>query len=451
MRAMSASRAGRVTISRRGLLGLGVASAAAAVAGCGDRSPADAPLGQPSPSDSPSSSPSPLPSVDGEALSSELAATLARYLAPTPENPDHPSYAGAVALVTIDGRRVAGAVVGEALRYGAGPVLLPDGQRAPMREDSLFDLASVTKIYTALALLRLVDRGQVDLAAPARSYLPDLAGAGKDAITVAQLLTHTAALPVGPSLAGLSSVEQRWAQVVAGPLLPGVAPGAEFRYSSVGLMLAGLIVERLTGKRLDAAIHDEITAPLGLRDTGFTPMVWVPAVEADRLVATDARSSRGLLRGVVHDDVCNQLGGIAGHAGLFSTAADLAAIGEVLVGGGSRNGVRILSAPLTARMLANANAGLPAVDPDRPFRTSDHGLGVVINQPWFMGELASPDAFGHTGFSGTSIVCDAARRLVLVLLTNRAHPNWSWANPDPVRAAVATVVARHLAALGQAT
>jgi CubicO group peptidase (beta-lactamase class C family) len=234
--------------------------------------------------------------------------------------------------------------------------------------------------------------------------------------------------------------------VVGGPLLAGVTPGAEFRYSSVGLMLAGLIVARETGKRLDEAVRDEITGPLGLRDTGFTPTAWLPAAGQVRLVATDARSSRGLLRGVVHDDVCNQLGGIAGHAGLFSTAADLAAVGELLVGGGSRNGVRILSEALTARMLSNANTGLPAVDPDRPWRTSDHGLGVVLDQPWFMGELSAPHAFGHTGFSGTSIVCDAQRRLVLVLLTNRAHPNWSWANPDPVRAAVATVVARRLRA-----
>jgi len=96
-------------------------------------------------------------------------------------------------------------------------------------------------------------------------------------------------------------------------------------------------------------------------------------------------------------------------------------------------------------MLANVNAGLPAVDPDRPGRTSDHGLGVELNQPWFMGGLSSPATFGHTGFSGTSILCDPRHDLVLVLLTNRAHPNWSWANPDPVRAQVATLVARHLA------
>ncbi len=374
------------------------------------------------------------PTVDAR-LSQELTAALGHYLEPSPENPDHPTYAGAVALVTVGGRTVASASIGDALRYGAGPVLLPGDQRVPMREDSVFDLASVTKVYTAIVLLRLVDRGLVDLAAPVRSYLPEFPGGA----TVAQLLAHTAALPVGPDLAGLSSVDQRWAAVLTTPTLPGVVPGTVFRYSSVGLMLAGLLVERLTGRRLDEAVRTELTDPLGLRDTGFTPTAWL--AEADRLVATDARSPRGLLRGVVHDDVANALGGVAGHAGLFGTAADLAAIGELLLGGGIRNGVRILSGPLVRRMLTNANVGLPAVDPDRPFRTADHGLGVELDQPWFMGELSSPRTFGHTGFSGTSIVCDPRRDLVLVLLTNRAHPNWSWANPDPVRARTATLMA----------
>jgi CubicO group peptidase (beta-lactamase class C family) len=432
-----------VPISRRAALGLGLASTIAVLTGCSDTGD-ESPGAVASTDVTPSPSVTPTRFVDGEMLREELVATLRRCLEPTPENPDHPTYAGAVALVTIGGQRVASAAVGEALRYGAGPVLLPPNQRVQMQEDSIFDLASITKIYTAILLLRLVDRGQVDLTAPVQTYLPEFAGPGKAAVTVEHLLSHTGALPVGPSIDGLSSVEQRWRAVVAGPLLPDVVPGTVFRYSSVGLMLAGLIVERVTGMRLDTAARAQITEPLGLRDTGFTPMSWLPEAERGRLVATDARSSRGLLRGVVHDNVCHLLGGVAGHAGLFSTAADLAAVGRLLLGGGSHDGVRVLSAPLVAQMLTNVNTGLPAVDPDRPARTSDHGLGVELNQPWFMGGLSSPATFGHTGFSGTSILCDPRHDLVLVLLTNRAHPNWSWANPDPVRAQVATLVARHL-------
>ena len=115
----------------------------------------------------------------------------------------------------------------------------------------------------------------------------------------------------------------------------------------------------------------------------------------------------------------------------------MAAVGQALLAGGGR-----LLRPGTVReMLTNANRGLPAYDPDRPGRPSDHGLGVPLRQPWFMGRLSAPGTFGHTGFTGTSLLVEPRRRLVLVLLTNRAHPNWSWADPDPARAAVANVLA----------
>lgn len=181
---------------------------------------------------------------------------------------------------------------------------------------------------------------------------------------------------------------------------------------------------------------------MGLKDTGFLPKTWMSAADiAARMVATDARSSRGLLRGVVHDDVANALGGVAGHAGIFSTAADLAVINQLLLNNGVYQGKRLLSEASARKMVTNANQGLPAYDPERPGRPSDHGLGLAINQPWLMGRLASPQAFGHSGFTGTSLVVCQRRKLVLVLLTNRAHPNWSWADPDPVRAAAGNLFA----------
>jgi CubicO group peptidase (beta-lactamase class C family) len=201
-------------------------------------------------------------------------------------------------------------------------------------------------------------------------------------------------------------------------------------------------VEKLTGKSLDRALRDNLTTPMGLTDTGFLPLGWVP--DTDRLVATDARSSRGLLRGTVHDDVADHVGGVAGHAGIFGTARDVTAIGQMLLDGGSYNGRRILSAATVATMLTDVNRGKPATDPDRPNRTADHGLGVEIDQPWFMGRLASPTTFGHTGFTGTSLLVAPSHRLVLVLLTNRAHPNWTWSNPDVHRVAVANAIAQHL-------
>ncbi|WP_233559158.1 serine hydrolase domain-containing protein [Micromonospora radicis] len=374
----------------------------------------------------------------GKALTTELT----RHLKPTSANPNHPAYAGAVALCQIDGKVAGQAVVGKALRYGAGPVLLPEAKQIAMRADSIFDTASLTKVFTAILTLQQVDKGRITLDTPVVEHLPGFAGPGKDTITVAQLLAHTSGLPVGAKVTGLPNDAARRAAVLATPLIKGATPGTVFRYSSVGLMVAAQLVEKLTGQRLDKALKSGITGPLGLKDTGFNPKTWLSSsAQAARLVATDARSSRGLLRGTVHDDVANHLGGIAGHAGIFSTAADLAVIGQLLLNGGSYKGTLILSAAITKKMLTNVNTGLPAVDAERPNRTSDHGLGVVLNQPWFMGKLATSRTFGHTGFTGTSLLVHPARKLVLVLLTNRAHPNWSWANPDPVRVAVAKLCA----------
>ncbi|WP_244366920.1 serine hydrolase domain-containing protein [Micromonospora echinofusca] len=448
-----------VSLPRRSLLGLGLAAATAAVAGCaeqpsnrwstGSATPAGTTPGRTAASTSagpagtaprvavsPTSGP-PLAAGYGP----RVETVLRRYLAPTRENPDHPGYAGAVALTQVAGRQQVLVPVGEALRYGAGPVLLPADKRVAMRPDSIFDLASITKVYTAILLLQQVDAGRLDLAAPVVDYLPGFTGTGKSTVTVSMLLTHSSGLPVGAKVTGYSSDAERWAAVLATPLVSGAVPGTVFRYSSVGLMVAGKLVEKVTGQRLDQALKTQLTDPLGLRWTGFNPDTWLSGTDrATRLVATDARTSRGLLRGVVHDDVANHLGGIAGHAGIFSTAQEVAVIGQLLLDGGTFNGRRILAESTVRRMLGNANAGLPAVDPERPNRTSDHGLGVVLDQPWFMGRLSSAATFGHTGFTGTSLLVEPRRRLVLVLLTNRAHPNWSWADPDPTRVDVADVV-----------
>lgn len=367
-----------------------------------------------------------------------VTAVLTKYLKPTPDNPAHPGYAGAVALVLVDGRPALTTAVGDAVRYKAGPVELPAGQRVKMHEDAIFDLASLTKVYTAILVLQLVDQGKVKLDAPVRQYLPDFTGAGKEAVTVAMLLAHTSALPVGAKVTGMSSNTARWASVLSTPLVSGGKPGTTFRYSSTGLMVLGRLVEKLTGKSLDKAVRDLITTPMGLPDTGFTPLKWA---KKDRLVATDARTSRGLLRGTVHDDVSNILGGVAGHAGIFGTAKDVAAIGEMLRTGGIYNGRRILSAEVIKKALTNVNKGKPAIDAERPGRSADHGLGVEINQSWFMGKLAAPTSFGHTGFTGTSLLVVPDRKMVVVLLTNRAHPNWSWSNPDKHRVALANVIA----------
>jgi CubicO group peptidase (beta-lactamase class C family) len=444
-----------VPLPRRAILSAGFAATAATVAGCGDRrSPvwatpeadvattAAAPPGVAAGAGG-APTPGPLSTSTKQFVSAgygaNVKAVLTKYLKPTPDNPKHPGYAGAVALVMVNNRTTVLTAVGHALRYKAGPVELPASKRVAMKTDAIFDLASLTKVYTALLVLQLVDQGKVDLAAPVQKYLPEFTGTGKGAITVAMMLAHTSALPVGAKVTGLPNNAARWKSVLTTPLVKGGVPGTTFRYSSVGLMVLGRLVEKLTGKSLDKALRDDVTTPLGLKDTGFLPLKWV--ANKQRLVATDARTSRGLLRGTVHDDVANHLGGVAGHAGLFGTAKDVAVIGQMLLNGGTYNGKRILSAATVKKMTANVNKGKPAIDADRPHRTADHGLGVELNQPWFMGKLAKPATFGHTGFTGTSLLVDPTRNLVLVLLSNRAHPNWSWSNPDPHRAALANAIA----------
>ncbi|MDP9799731.1 CubicO group peptidase (beta-lactamase class C family) [Catenuloplanes nepalensis] len=372
------------------------------------------------PSASSAAPPSPVP-----AGSAALEAVLTAHLTPNNDNPHHPGYAGAVALAWQDGLPLATATVGDALRYGAGPVELPAAERVPMRPDSIFDLASITKVFTAVLTLRLADAGTLDLDAPLSRFLPEFTAPG---VTAAMLLTHTSGLPVSPSSPrGFLTTP------------PLAAPGTVFRYSGVGPMVLGRLIEKQTGMRLDRALREHVTGPLGLTGTGYLPLDWVSDV--DRIAATDARTSRGLLRGRVHDDICDTLGGVTGHAGIFATAADVAVLGQLLLDGGTYRGTRVLSTSIVSRMLTNANAGLPLAPGERPGRTADYGLGVVMNQPWFMGALSSPGTFGHTGFSGTSLLVDPVRRLVVVLLTNRAHPNWNWAEPDPYRVAVHDAVA----------
>ncbi|HET9517652.1 MAG TPA: serine hydrolase [Actinoplanes sp.] len=439
-------------LTRRTLLGAGLAASTAALTGCAEPASWADTLGDPPASGSPIT-PSPAPA--GTVSPAPAAATtrppapyakqvtdkLKYYLKPTPDNPRHPGYAGAVALVTVDGETTVHTAVGHALRYAAGPRELPASRRVAMRPDSIFDLASLTKIYTSLLVLMLVDQGKVELGAPVVEYLPGFTGTGKRNVTVQMLLTHTSGLPVGVDVRGLPNLAAKRRKILATPLLNGVVPGAAFRYSSTGMLVLEQLVTKLTGKAFDVAVRDGITTPLGLTYTGFKPLDRLSSKDKARLVATDARSSRGLLRGVVHDDLCNNLGRVAGSAGLFGTAAEVAAIGQLLLDKGSYRGKRILSERVVATMLTNHNEGKPAYDPARPGRPSAHGLGVVLGQPWFMGKLSGPATFGHTGFTGTSLLVEPRRRLVLVLLTNRAHPNWSWSDPDTHRRAVADIVA----------
>jgi CubicO group peptidase (beta-lactamase class C family) len=308
----------------------------------------------------------------------------------------------AVALIAADGEVAASAVAGELVRYADGQGTLA-ADRPPARLDSVFDLASVSKLFTTVVLLSLVEEGLVDLDEPAAGRLP-----GCDPrITPRRLLTHTAGLPAErrvdqelPAAAPAARLAALLATPVTGPV------GGPYLYSDVGMVMAGRLAELAGGAPLDELVRSRVTGVLGLAGTGYRPD---PAGRA-RIAATEYKPERpgpGCVRGEVHDETAYALGGVAGHAGIFATAADLLAFGEALrLGGGG-----MLRPESVAEMTRDQGAE------GAPFR---HGLGARLGDPGIAGPLSG--SYGHPGFTGTSLVVDPARRLTVVLLTNAVHP-----------------------------
>ncbi len=310
-------------------------------------------------------------------------------------------FPGAVLLVARRGR------VAHLRAYGYAQL---HPERRPMSEDTLFDLASLTKVVaTTPVVLRLVERGELSLDDPVSMYFPAFAGGAKGEVRVWHLLTHTSGLPAHlPLYSILSRGDEVYGFIARLDL--EYAPGSRVVYSDLGFILLGGIVERVTGEPLDRVASELIFKPLGMRETLFNP----PEELRERAAATEYCRWRGrVLRGEVHDENAWFMGGVAGHAGLFSTAADLAVYAQMWLNRGSYNGVRVLS-PLTVELATrNHTRGL----------NECRGLGWALNcRPCSCGDLMSPSAYGHTGFTGTSLWIDPAYDLFVVLLTNRVHP-----------------------------
>ena len=350
-------------------------------------------------------------------------------LAPSPEW-QRPLYPGAVVLVAHRGLIVEHGAVGHALRYaGSQGEELPPEQWLPMREDTIFDLASISKLFTAAVAMQQVEQGRIDLDAPVARYLPEFAQNGKDRVTLRHLLTHTAGLPPGLNLNPYPTIEERLAAVYA--VAPRAEPGARYIYSDLSLIVVGKVLERVTGAPLDDLVRDGVSAPLDLRDTVHNP----PEALRHRIAPTEwQEGGRELIWGEVHDRTSWLLGGTAGHAGVFGTARDLAVFAQTLLNGGRYGDVRILREESVAAMLTNWNAALGA--------GAERGLGFDIYKHSFMGAMATPGAAGHTGYTGTSLVLDPAAGSFAILLTNRVHPHRSWSDVGPVRRAVADHLAR---------
>lgn len=348
-----------------------------------------------------------------------------------------PMFSAAVTLLVHDGVVVAREATGYALRYAqvtsdGEAVELPREEWVPARTDTIFDMASVSKLFTSIVVLQQVEAGRVDLDAPVARYLPEFAEGGKETVTVKQLLTHTSGLPAWLPL--WQSHPDRESRIQAALRAPTeYTPGTGYVYSDLNLIALGVLVERVTGSTLDTLVRQGITEPLGMRDTGYNP----PASVRDRVAATEyqANPPRGMVRGEVHDENAWSLGGVAGHAGVFSTADDMAILGQAILNGGSYRGARILRPDTVRLMLTNYNQAFPE---------NSHGLGFELDQRWYMDGLSGPRTAGHTGFTGTSIVIDPASRSIAVLLTNRVHPTRNWGGNNPARRLVAQGLAQAL-------
>ena len=327
---------------------------------------------------------------------------------------------GAVLLVSHKGQVV------HRKAYGAR-ALTP--RREAMTVDTIFDVASLTKVVaTTPALMKLFEEGKLRLNDRVTQYLPEFQG-GSSEITVRQLLTHFSGLR--PDL----DLQPPWSGYETGiekALIdkPAALPGERFTYSDINFILLGEIVRRLAGKPLPEYAADVVFKPLGMTDTMFQP----PASLLPRIAPTEVLAgTRAPLRGLVHDTTTRYMGGVAGHAGVFSTASDLGRYADMLLGLGQRGSVRLFSS-LTVEKFTS-----PQSPPDQPVL---RGLGWDIDSQYSgnRGELFPLGSYGHTGFTGTSMWIDPTTRTYVILLTNSVHPRIRPAITS-LRARVATIVA----------
>ena len=344
----------------------------------------------------------------------------------------HPVYPGEVVIAGRNGVIAEHAAAGYNLRYAdqQGDEL-PHDQWIPTTKDTIYDLASLSKLFTSTIGVQLIQQGRLALDDTVVTYLPAFDNHGKGDITILQLLTHTSGLAPDPSPAlwTYPTMAERVDAVMN--TVPQAAAGTQYIYSDLNMITLQFVAEAISGRTLDVLVRDWITTPLGMSDTMYNP----PASLQHRVAAEEYQQvpDRGLVWGQVHDENAWALGGVAGHAGVFSTARDMAVFCQAFLNGGRYGSARILSRDSVISMFTNYNQAFPG---------NEHGLGWELYQHWEEGALATPYTGGHTGFTGTSIAVDPTTKSFVVLLTNAVHPSRSWGSTNPQRRQVAYDLAR---------
>jgi CubicO group peptidase (beta-lactamase class C family) len=313
--------------------------------------------------------------------------------------------------------------------YGKRSTLAGQGDMLP---EIVFDLASLTKpIATATSIMVLLEQGKLKVSDPLALHLPAFRRKETESITIEQLLLHTSGFIADNPLADYSDgVEKAWQRLLA--LSPVQEPGSKFTYSDVNYILLGKLVETVSGQPLDAFAKQHMFGPLGLNETCFKPQGSLK----ERAAPTEKRGNIWM-QGEVHDPRAFALRGVAGHAGLFSTADDLAVFAQMLLNGGQYNGKRVLPEKTVKLMLAPRE--VPLAGGKKGLRT--YGWDVQTSYSSNRGDLfPSGESFGHTGFTGTSIWIDPKSQTAIIVLSNRVHPNGK-GNVAKLRGEVATLAA----------
>jgi serine-type D-Ala-D-Ala carboxypeptidase len=288
---------------------------------------------------------------------------------------------------------------------GFGKLSWSDNSTPVDAERTIYDIASLSKVVgTTTAIMILYDEKKIGLDDPVVSYIPTFGGGDKDKVTIRMLLTHTSGLPAGRDIWRIAQTPLEARALVLSTSLEG-RPGMQYIYSDLGADVLGLLVEVVSGEPLDKFLERRVFEPLGMNETMYRPADSLKY----RVAPTEVTPPRGYpLRGEVHDENAYALGGVAGHAGLFSTAADLSVFAQMMLNGGEYNGVQIISKPtvelFTLRAFGHRALGWDTAD-------GDYGSGRYLG----------PTAYGHTGFTGTSMWIDPERQMFVILLTNRVH------------------------------
>ena len=297
----------------------------------------------------------------------------------------------------------------------------------PADRNTIFDLASMTKpIATAASIMILIDRKAIQLDDYVSKYLPAFARNGKEQVRIEHLLTHTSGLPAYTNAAEL---KEQFGSPCPGKVIEKICalealskPGEEFRYSCLGYIILAKIIETVSGQSIGDFSSQNIFKPLGMKHTTYnSPEAWERDIAATEVI--DGRP----LRGIVHDPLARLMAGLSGNAGLFSNAYDLSIYCRMLLNGGKWHGKKILSPEAVTLLTAARSYGRAC------------GFDVNSTYAWVKGSYATEEAFCHTGYTGTSIVCDPASKTFIIILTNRVHPNDD-GTTKPVRIKVSDIV-----------